>query len=144
MRSVRRASGFVLTPFRLPIACELRFHGESYRWEAQCLERGGLLVSRGRFITHALRAQWAEEERNLNALKGMRSFNVGTTWEPVLPDHVAAKHIAAIDQPIVEPRWRRGVSISRWPDGSPIGRRAYAAKRLGVPERPHRAGRNSG
>jgi len=27
----------------------LRFHGESYGWEAQFLERGELLVSRGGF-----------------------------------------------------------------------------------------------
>ena len=45
------------------MTCELRFHGESYGWEAQFLERGELLYSRGAFMTRALAVQWAEEER---------------------------------------------------------------------------------
>jgi hypothetical protein len=54
---------FVRVSDDAPMACELRFHGESYGWEAQFLERGELLVSRGGFITRALAVQWAEEER---------------------------------------------------------------------------------
>jgi hypothetical protein len=33
------------------IDCELRFHGESYGWEVQFLERGELMVSRGGFAS---------------------------------------------------------------------------------------------
>ena len=46
-----------------PMSCELRFHGESYGWEAQFFERGDLLYSRGGFVTRALAVQWAEVER---------------------------------------------------------------------------------
>ena len=46
-----------------PMARELRFHGESYGWEAQFLERGELLVSRGGFSLRALAVRWAEDER---------------------------------------------------------------------------------
>jgi hypothetical protein len=42
---------------------ELRFNGESYGWEAQFLEGGELLFSRGTFATRALAIQWAHEER---------------------------------------------------------------------------------
>ena len=41
----------------------LRFHGESYRWEAQCLKRGDLVFSRGGFVIRALAVQWAKLER---------------------------------------------------------------------------------
>jgi hypothetical protein len=47
---------------RAPMACELRFHGESYGWEAQFYERGDFVIGR-RFVTRALAIQWAEEER---------------------------------------------------------------------------------
>jgi hypothetical protein len=33
-----------------PMSCELRFHGESFGWEAQFLERGELFASRGAFV----------------------------------------------------------------------------------------------
>jgi hypothetical protein len=48
---------------RAPISCKLLFHGESYGWEAQILERGELFTARGGFITRALAVQWAELER---------------------------------------------------------------------------------
>jgi len=32
------------------MSCELRFHGESFGWEAQFLERGALFYSRGGFV----------------------------------------------------------------------------------------------
>jgi hypothetical protein len=48
---------------RAPMACELRFHGESYGWEAQFFERGELLYSRGAFVLRDLAVRWAEEER---------------------------------------------------------------------------------
>lgn len=45
------------------MACELRFHGESFGWEAQFLRRGELVFSRGAFVTKAAAVQWAEQER---------------------------------------------------------------------------------
>jgi hypothetical protein len=42
--------------------CELRFHGESYGWEAQFLERGDLVYGRGGFVAQAPTVQWAEQE----------------------------------------------------------------------------------
>ena len=45
------------------MSCEFRFHGESYGFEAQFLERGELLYSRGAFTMHAQAVLWAEEER---------------------------------------------------------------------------------
>jgi hypothetical protein len=50
--------------------CELRFHGESFGWEAQFLEQGELFTSHGGFVTKALAIQWAEEERKF--LEGKR------------------------------------------------------------------------
>jgi hypothetical protein len=48
---------------RAPMTCELRFHGESFGWEAQFFERGQLLYAHGGFVTRALAVQWAERER---------------------------------------------------------------------------------
>jgi hypothetical protein len=45
------------------MSCELRFHGESFGWEAQFFYRGDLEYSLGAFITRAAAVQWAEEER---------------------------------------------------------------------------------
>jgi hypothetical protein len=41
------------------MAIDLRFHGESYGWEAQILERGELFASRGAFVTRTLAVKWA-------------------------------------------------------------------------------------
>jgi hypothetical protein len=54
---------FVRASDRTPMSCELRFHGESYGWEAQILERGELFTARGTFVTRAAAIQWAEAER---------------------------------------------------------------------------------
>jgi hypothetical protein len=54
---------FVRTSDQAPMACELRFHGESFGWEAQFLDRGELLYARGAFVTRGQAVQWAEEER---------------------------------------------------------------------------------
>jgi hypothetical protein len=43
-------------------SCELRFHGESYGWEAQILREGELVIGR-RFDLRRLAERWAEEER---------------------------------------------------------------------------------
>jgi hypothetical protein len=43
-------------------SAELRFHGESYGWEAMLLRRGELFASR-RFIEKRQAAQWAEDDR---------------------------------------------------------------------------------
>jgi hypothetical protein len=43
---------FVRASDRAPMSGELRFHGESYGWEAQILERGELFSTRGRFATN--------------------------------------------------------------------------------------------
>jgi hypothetical protein len=48
-----------------PMSCELRFHGESFGWEAQFFERGEFFASRGAFVTRAMAVQWAEEERKV-------------------------------------------------------------------------------
>ena len=54
---------FVRASDRAPMSCERRFHGESYGWEAQFLERGELLFSRGGFVLRELAVKWAEQER---------------------------------------------------------------------------------
>jgi hypothetical protein len=43
-------------------ACDLRFHGESYGWEAMILRDGELFISR-RFVLNQVAAQWAEFEK---------------------------------------------------------------------------------
>ena len=43
------------------ISCELRFHGESYGWEAQFFERGDLFYSRGASILRESAVRWAEQ-----------------------------------------------------------------------------------
>jgi hypothetical protein len=53
---------FVRLSDRAPMSCELRFHGESWGWEAQFLERGELFYSR-RFDLGWQAVQWAELER---------------------------------------------------------------------------------
>ena len=54
---------FIRASDRAPMSCELRFHGESYGWEAQFIERGKLVYSRGGFVMRTLAVQWAELER---------------------------------------------------------------------------------
>ena len=48
-RPGERLFAFARASDRAPMSCELRFHGESYGWEAQFLERGELWYSRGGF-----------------------------------------------------------------------------------------------
>jgi len=43
--------------------CQLRFHGESYGWEAQIFEGGELFTAHSQFVTRALAVQRAEEMR---------------------------------------------------------------------------------
>jgi hypothetical protein len=43
------------------IACELRFHGESFGWEAQCFIRGEFFVSHGAFVTKAQAVRWGRK-----------------------------------------------------------------------------------
>ena len=70
---------FVRASDRASMSCELRFHGESYGWEAQFLERGELLVSRGGFALRTLAVQWAERERKL--IEGQTCGHCsGTGW----------------------------------------------------------------
>jgi hypothetical protein len=45
-------------------SCELRFHGESYGWEAQILREGELVIGQ-RFVLRQLAEQWAEAERQI-------------------------------------------------------------------------------
>jgi hypothetical protein len=45
------------------MSCELRFHGESYGWEALFLARGELFASHGGLGTRAPAVQWADQER---------------------------------------------------------------------------------
>jgi hypothetical protein len=44
-------------------SAQLRFHGESYGWEALILRNGELFASHGAFVTKAAAVQWAEEQR---------------------------------------------------------------------------------
>jgi len=44
-------------------SCKLRFHSESFGWEAQILREGELFMARGAFVTKAGAIRWAEEER---------------------------------------------------------------------------------
>src|SRR5258705_13904299 len=50
---------FIRASDRAPMACELRFNGESYGWEAQFLERAELLCAHGGFVTRAQAVEWA-------------------------------------------------------------------------------------
>jgi hypothetical protein len=52
-------------------SCELRFHGESYGWEAQILRDSGLVIGR-RFLLRELAIRWANEEQ----------FRLGKDTEP--------------------------------------------------------------
>jgi hypothetical protein len=45
---------FVRGSDRAPMPCELKFHGESYGWEALFLVRGELFASHGGFVMRAL------------------------------------------------------------------------------------------
>lgn len=55
---------FVRASDGVGMSCELRFHGESYGWEAQFFERGELFYSRGAFILRETAVRWAEQERH--------------------------------------------------------------------------------
>jgi hypothetical protein len=64
----RSVGGEVLVEFmrasdRAPISCELRYHGESFGWEAQFLEHGEVFSRRGGFATCQAAIAWAELER---------------------------------------------------------------------------------
>jgi hypothetical protein len=54
---------FVRASDRAPMSSELRFHVESYGWEAQIFERGELFYSRGGFALRAQAIAWAEAVR---------------------------------------------------------------------------------
>jgi hypothetical protein len=54
---------FVRVSDRKHFRCELRFHGESYGWEAQWFDDGGHFASHGAFVTRAAAVAWAEHER---------------------------------------------------------------------------------
>jgi hypothetical protein len=45
-------------------SCELRFHGESYGWEAQILREGELVIGQ-RFALRQLADAWSEAEREI-------------------------------------------------------------------------------
>jgi len=47
-----------------PIACELRFHGETYGVAPQFYLRGELWIAHKGFVTRALAVQWAEQKRH--------------------------------------------------------------------------------
>jgi hypothetical protein len=68
---------FVRASDHVPMTCELRFHGESWGWEAEIRERGELFVIRGAFTTREAAIRWADEMR-----KAMESE---TRMEPLPP-----------------------------------------------------------
>lgn len=48
-----------------PMRCELRFHGETYGWEAQFIEASGHeFYAHGGFVMRELAVRWAERERH--------------------------------------------------------------------------------
>ena len=49
---------FVRASDRVPMSFELRFHGESYSWEAQFFERCELYFGHGAFATRAGAIRW--------------------------------------------------------------------------------------
>jgi hypothetical protein len=53
---------FVRASDQAPMSCELRFHGESYGWEALFRKRGELFYAHGAFVTRAAAEQWARAE----------------------------------------------------------------------------------
>ena len=69
---------FVRASDQAPMACELRFHGESWGWEAQFFDRGEFLIGR-RFDTRNQALQWAELERqaidDLPTMSGWRRIS---------------------------------------------------------------------
>jgi hypothetical protein len=67
---------FVRVSDQAPMSCEVRFHGESYGWEARILERGELQVSHGAFTTKAAAIRWAEK---------MRTAMESPSWMEPLP-----------------------------------------------------------
>ena len=69
---------FVRASDRAPMSCELRFHGESYGWEAQFLERGELLFSRGGLSTQPRRLPTPHVQPTPDQRSG--SSLVGVTW----------------------------------------------------------------
>jgi hypothetical protein len=44
-------------------SCELRFHGETYGWEAQILWNGELFAAHGAFVLKGDACRWAVERR---------------------------------------------------------------------------------
>jgi hypothetical protein len=54
---------FVRASDRAPMSCELRFHGESYGWEAQFFEGGDFAFSHGGFPLRAMAVEWAAAVR---------------------------------------------------------------------------------
>ncbi len=60
-----------------PINCELRFHGESYGWEAVFLRDGDLFISRGGFALRAEAERWARGEHSAQVIDGL--------WHPIIP-----------------------------------------------------------
>ena len=54
---------FIRASDRAPMSCELKFHGESYGWEAIFLVRGELFASHGGFMTRGAAVGWAERQR---------------------------------------------------------------------------------
>ena len=55
---------FIRASDGVQMSCELRFHGESYGWEVQFLERGEWFYSRGAFVFREAAVRWAEQERD--------------------------------------------------------------------------------
>jgi hypothetical protein len=76
------------------MSCELRFHGESFGWEAQFLERGALFYSRGGFV-----------------LRGQESVAVGPSV--VVSCRVSMARAFGTD---FNPPPSRNPSRSAWPD----------------------------
>jgi hypothetical protein len=90
---------FVRYSDRAPMACELRFHGESYGWEVQFLERGELFASRGAFPTREQAVQWAKTE--LYVIEGEPCAHCGGAgWMcEAHPDQLADHIRRATDRP---------------------------------------------
>lgn len=60
------------------MTCELRFHGESYGWEAMFCNDGELFIGCGGFATRAEALAWAREEHAVQCAAGHWSTAVST------------------------------------------------------------------
>jgi hypothetical protein len=91
---------FVRASDGAPMTCQLRFHGESYGWEAQFFERGEYFASRGGFALREWAVRWADIERQ--AIEGRPCAHCGGAgWMCEAHPDQLADHDPTCDGPAV-------------------------------------------